>query len=614
MTASCEITVNPILATSVTLNTTNLSLLIGQSKQITANVKPTNTTDATVTWKSSDEAIAKVSADGTVAAVSVGVATITATCGEVSATCKVTVNPVVASSVTLNVKDLTLLVGQSDKLTATVEPVNTTDATVSWKSSNESIAKVSSDGTVTAVSVGVATITATCGAVSASCKVTVNPVVASSVMLNVADMTLLVGQSDKLTPTVEPANTTDATITWKSSDESIATVSEDGTVTAISVGVATITATCGEVSATCKVTVNPPLATGITLDRESYEGLVGESFVLTPTILPVNASKEIKWESLDEDVSTVTENGEVVIIGPGTAIITASTTDGSNLSASCEVTAWLRGDSNGDNMVDVADVVNCINYIADNPVEKFIYIATDLNGDKDITVTDATLIAQLILNSTASSNAARQLPAMRMNGTNNIGYVNVTDKDNFVTLAMSNSGYSAFQTDLILPEGVEFEDARLVNGAKGTHTLMSSVEENRVRLILFSLDNSELKAGETFVELSLKGTHSCYDMISVENSVVSDASAHSYAISARYNGNSSGVSSINDSDEIMIKTTSTGITVLGAINKQINIYSLDGMVIYSDVADSNSESISLNKGTYVVKVGDKVQTVQISNF
>ncbi|MDE5595030.1 MAG: Ig-like domain-containing protein, partial [Muribaculaceae bacterium] len=90
---------------------------------------------------------------------------------------------------------------------------------------------------------------------SASCQVTVKPVTASDITLNVSEMTLLVGDTDKLTATVEPANTTDATITWKSDNEAVATVSADGLVTAVSVGTAIIKVSCGEVFAECKVTV-----------------------------------------------------------------------------------------------------------------------------------------------------------------------------------------------------------------------------------------------------------------------------------------------------------------------------------------------------------------------
>ena len=170
--------INPIgggSVESITLNTTSCTLMIGNDFQLEASILPENVNDKTIEWKSSNKEIAYADENGMVTAYSVGVATITATCGEVSATCKVTVIPVPADRIKLNVKDLTLQVGECDKLVATVVPSNTTDPSIIWRSDNERVASVTADGTVTAIAAGVANITATCGEVSATCKVTVEP-------------------------------------------------------------------------------------------------------------------------------------------------------------------------------------------------------------------------------------------------------------------------------------------------------------------------------------------------------------------------------------------------------------------------------------------------------
>lgn len=336
LSATCKVTVNPVNAVSVTLNVSEMTLLIGQSDKLIATVYPENVTDNTITCTSDNEEIATVSPDGTVTAGTVGVANIKASCGDVSATCKVTVNPVTASTVTLNVSDMTLLVGQSDKLTATVYPENTTDKTTTWTSDNESVAAVSSDGTVTAVTVGVANITATCGDVSAICKVTVNPVTASTITLNVSEMTLFIGQSDKLTATVSPGNVTDKTITWTSDNKQIVTVSEDGTVTAAAIGVANITASCGDVSATCKVMVNPVTASTVTLNVSEMTLFIGQTDKLTATVSPKNVTdKTIIWTSDNESVATVSPDGTVTAVSAGLANISASCGE---VSATCKVT------------------------------------------------------------------------------------------------------------------------------------------------------------------------------------------------------------------------------------------------------------------------------------
>ncbi len=244
-------------AESIYLNYEELILFVGESKTITAKVLPEDTTDKTITWISDNETIATVSIDGTVTAVSVGIANITATCGDVSATCKVTVNPITATTVTINVPDTEVYVGDKVTLSATVAPDNTTDKNITWSCSTPEIATIDAQsGELTALAPGEAKITATCGDISGTATVTVKPILATELTLSAQDMTLLVGQTGKLTATVTPDNTTDKTVIWKSDNETIAKVEAGGTVTAVSVGVANITATCGEVSATCKVTVN----------------------------------------------------------------------------------------------------------------------------------------------------------------------------------------------------------------------------------------------------------------------------------------------------------------------------------------------------------------------
>ncbi|MDE7180030.1 MAG: Ig-like domain-containing protein, partial [Muribaculaceae bacterium] len=169
----------------------------------------------------------------------------------------VTVNPIVAETVTLNVEDLTLLIGASEKLTATVTPDNTTDKTVVWTSDKPEIATVSEDGTVTGIAVGTATITATCGEVSANCTVTVNsPVIEpTAIILSAENLWILKGRKESVTAQVLPADTTDPEIIWSTADPSIASIDQSGIVTAISAGVTNIYATCGEITATCTVTV-----------------------------------------------------------------------------------------------------------------------------------------------------------------------------------------------------------------------------------------------------------------------------------------------------------------------------------------------------------------------
>ena len=258
VSASCEVTVKPVPASTVTINIPDAEIYVGDKLTLTATVAPDNTTDKTVMWGSSTPDIAYIDAEtGELTALAPGVAKITATCGEVSASCEVTVKPVPASTVTIKVPDAEIYVGDKLTLTATIAPDNTTDKTVMWGSSTPNIASIDAEtGELTALAPGEAKITATCGEICGSATITVKAVPATSIRLSAEDLTLLVGQSSRLTAKISPDNTTDRTIVWKSDNESVAIVSSNGLVTAVSAGTASVTATCGSVTATCRVTVN----------------------------------------------------------------------------------------------------------------------------------------------------------------------------------------------------------------------------------------------------------------------------------------------------------------------------------------------------------------------
>ena len=333
--ATCKVTVNPILADSITLDKTELTLTIGASEKLTATVLPEDVTDKTVTWSTSDAAIATVDNEGNVTAVAVGETTITATCGDKSATCKVTVNPILAESIILDKTELTLTIGACEKLTATVLPEDVTDKTVTWSTSDAAIATVDNEGNVTAVAVGEATITATCGDKTATCEVTVNPILAESITLDKTELTLTIGATEKLTATLLPEDVTDKTVTWSTSDASIATVDVEGNVKAIAVGEATITATCGDKSATCKVTVNPILAESIILDKTELTLTIGASEKLTAIVLPEEVTdKTVTWSTSDAAIATVDTEGNVTAISVGEAVLTATCGE---ISTSCRV-------------------------------------------------------------------------------------------------------------------------------------------------------------------------------------------------------------------------------------------------------------------------------------
>ena len=330
--AECKVTIT-VSTETVTLDKTTLSLAVGESVQLTATVKPDDATDKNVSWTSSDESIAKVD-NGKVTAIRAGKATITAKCGGKTAECAVTVT-VPTGSVTLDKTTLSLAVGETAQLTATVNPDDATDKNVAWASSDESVVKVD-NGKVSALKFGKATITAKCGGKAAECAVTVT-VPTGSVTLDKTTLSLAVGESVQLTATVKPDDATDKNVSWTSSDESIAKV-DNGKVTAIRAGKATITAKCGGKTAECAVTVTVPTGS-VTLDKTTLSLAVGETAQLTATVNPDDATdKNVAWASSDESVVKV-DNGKVTAVKSGKATIIAKCGD---KTAECEVTVYAK--------------------------------------------------------------------------------------------------------------------------------------------------------------------------------------------------------------------------------------------------------------------------------
>jgi len=198
---------------------------------------------------------------------------------------------------------------------------------------------------VKALQEGTAVITAKAGDKSATCSVTVDKKVipVSEITLNKISLSLLKGQSETLTATVGPADATDKTVTWSSSNPAAATVDANGKVTAVGGGTATITAKAGAKTATCEVTVNVSV-TGITLNKSTLKLDEGQTFTLVATVLPSDATdKTVTWTSSDPAVATV-EGGVVKAIKVGTATITAKAGD---KTATCEVTVDVPGHGSG---------------------------------------------------------------------------------------------------------------------------------------------------------------------------------------------------------------------------------------------------------------------------
>lgn len=247
------------------------------------------------------------------------------------------------TSITLSETTLELIVDKSSSLTASASP-ETSPQTVTWASSDKTVAVVDANGLVTAIAPGTAVITATSTytlTVSATCQVTVVAPAVESISLSQSSLQLVEGENSSMAVTVLPAKA-DQTIVWSSSDETVATVDASGIVTAVGSGNAIITAQSESnpaITATCQVTVESQdvPVTGITVSQSTLNIIKGETATLTASVEPMSAEQTVTWSSSDETVATIDENGVVTAVAAGDAVITVVSTADKTITSTCAV-------------------------------------------------------------------------------------------------------------------------------------------------------------------------------------------------------------------------------------------------------------------------------------
>ena len=351
--ASCTIKVGAtavdVPVTGITLDQPEITIeVLKDAKQLKATVEPANATNKDVVFSSSNTNVAVVSNTGLVTAINNGTATITVTSKEnpsIMAKCLVKVGaPVLVTDVTVQPAELNLKTDGTYQLSVSVLPSNADERGVTFESSNTAVATVSASGLITAKGPGTATITVTAKDSSgkkATCTVTVTQPV-KGVTVSPSSVVIQKDNVQKLTASVVPENATNKKLIYKSSNETVAVVSNDGIITARSEGWATITV-CSEenqaIYGTCTVKVGLPVyVTKITLDTTNVTMWAGATRQLGVSIEPANADiKTVTYGSSNPDVATVSSNGLITAKKKGTATITVTATDGSGKSASCAV-------------------------------------------------------------------------------------------------------------------------------------------------------------------------------------------------------------------------------------------------------------------------------------
>ncbi len=360
-TQKIKVTVEAIKVTGLKISEETKTLRAGTTLKkgeinkfiLTPTIEPANATNKEIEWSSSDETIATVDENGKVKALKEGVVNITATSKdnkEIKAICEVTVNKgfvalteIVVTPENPNVEEKATLA-----LTATFKPENATDKDVKWESKNPDFATVDAKtGIVTGVKMGKATIVATVTTeegkiVTKEIEVIIleEPIPVTAIAFTEQTKTINKGNTEKLTPTITPANHT-SKITWKSSDENTVKVDKSGNITAVKNGTATITITAtnkdgSTKTATISVTVKTPVASVNIAGVNTVE--VGKTTTLIATITPADATeKTVTWTSENTNFATIdAKTGVVTGVAKGTATIKA-TVDGKEATYTVEV-------------------------------------------------------------------------------------------------------------------------------------------------------------------------------------------------------------------------------------------------------------------------------------
>lgn len=442
-------------------------------------------------------------------------------------------------------------------------------------------------------------------------------VLVSSITLSQTEANMKATETLPLSATVGSENAVNKSLIWKSSNEAIATVSAEGVITANAVGNATITAIAADgsgVKATCDITVVPTLAESISLDQPTLTLKKKRTAHLVATISPVTTTnKSLTWKSDNPKIATVDNEGNVKTLTAGETTIKVSANDGSGITAECHltVTAPKAGDSNDDDEVNVVDAVNTVNYILNKVVGIFEFEAADVNKDNHISVSDVTGTTAIILQQPLQ---AKENIAMAKG-------MNVSDKnENYIVYSLPskyaidvaldvNSNYTAMQTDIAMTENVDDVNLKLEDAIASTHLLTSSkLNAHTLRVVVYSLSNSTFMDGRAIFTLTSKKGVNPAD-VQFENAVASDAEAKGYGLDAQFDQTTSIASVAGNGKNVEV--VADGIVVSGEKGMLVSVYNTAGMLVQSQRLATESMTINLPAGIYLVKFNQQVVKVTV---
>ena len=649
--ATSEVTVRATLAESVTVSPKNVTLEIGGTCTLTAEVNEL-ATNKNVVWSvesgaeyvSINPETGEVTAKAVTPAEAPAVVKATTVDGSnKSDTAQVIVLATLATSVEVALVDgydtTDLKHTEFVELKATLTGIGETTKPIVWTAEPEGYVNIEVDAETGFAKV---TANATVGAVTVYATVE-NTNVQGSIVLNIVKTpveTIAINydtenqpvkfetgaESFVLTATVGPNLATDQTYAWSTTDAEIAYVNEENKVVfGQKTGEVTLTATANDnAEAYDSLTFNVvyTLAETITISKvneaDDFALKAGETLQLTAVAAPAT-NKEILWSALPEDCVEITvdpETGVATVTAlmyvEGNVTIKAQIFNGEEPVKTAQQVITLevtKGDVNNDAQVTVADVQAVALYIIGQDPEGFIEAAAYVNDDEDIDIADIILLVNQILaqepatpEQQAVINRARQYA----DSSNSLFIENFTiaegETRQIAIMLNNNAAFSAFQADIYLPEGLEFVEATL-SDRKADHSLASRVRvDGSVRLLSYSLGVNAFAGSEgELVYLTVKATDNFVGdfQIEIDNIIFvqpNQTTCYLEPTVADVTGYT-GVEGVED-DEIVVKVVGNSIVA----PEGAEVYDLNGLRV-------NAENLA--KGIYIVKVGDQVVKVII---
>ena len=355
----------------------------------------------------------------------------------------------------------------------------------------------------------------------------------------------------------------------------------------------------------------PNLATSITLGEQAMTLNLGEEHTLTATVLPENTdNKTVIWSSSNPEVATVDAQGKVTALMTGTTTITATTTDGSNLSASCAVTVveepvFTAGDVNDDGAINIGDYVDVASYILEQNPQPFNFLAADLDGNNTVNVADLVGVAYLGLHFEGA-----QLLAPALDLEDAIIAMDADFEGNKLFIILSNNvGISALQLDLRLPQGMALLDAALTSRASSSHQATFNRLPNGDYRLLASSSTCKAFSGSdgAVLTLTLSGTPSGTGNLS--NIMLASPTATCYSIDNLYlDFNTTGIGNVYTTARIY--GDGSNIIIVAPTNGTAQFVLPNGMSKTVHVAVGRNVYPTPSQGVVIVKMNGEVKKLR----